>query len=123
MEDSTPRIKIKNKESERPIVKIDSLPVKKSSNFIIEDDNSSVDHHVAECSGDSVDKIVAEWMLMLTEIVFSPGAQRRSNLLQQLCVLKGCIQVINSIKQEKFYNLEILGVRHTNMYGCVTMRI
>jgi hypothetical protein len=42
MEDSTPRIKIKNKESERPIVKIGSIPVTKSSNFIIEDDNSSV---------------------------------------------------------------------------------
>ena len=52
--------------------------------IVSEDDNSSVDHHVAECSGDSVDKIVAEWMLMLTEIVFSPGAQRRSKLLQQL---------------------------------------
>ena len=75
--------------------------------IVSEDDNSSVDHHVAECSGDSVDKIVAEWMLMLTEIVFSPGAQRRSKLLQQLHVLKRCIQVINSIKQEKLYNLNL----------------
>lgn len=42
MEENTPKIKVENKESSRPVVKVGSLPVKKKNNFIIEDDNSSV---------------------------------------------------------------------------------
>lgn len=43
MSENTPNIKLRTKESERPVVKIKNLPIdKRTENFAIKDDNSSV---------------------------------------------------------------------------------